>query len=174
MRPSALAALLSMTFLLAGCASDDTGEGPASAEQESTFTPTVPEPLHFEGEVSVGADPFNVVPPAPVGSGMPCSMEVSTCYYHEFTVGEDAVGNGTVSLTATLAWGLAANDLDLYLYQGEEQLSSDGINSLGAAEPPPTEQVLRHEGLAAGEYSLWVVVWNGAADSYTLDVEFSS
>ena len=160
-----LAALLAFS---SGCLS---GEGNDPAPSDAPASPatnaTVPAPLHFEGDVAVGVDPFNLV------DGTPCSTDASTCFKHDFTVEEGT--NVSVSLEATLAWTIEANDFDLYLYEGEEQLSQDGINQFppAGASAPPTMQVLRHDGLGPGDYSFWVVAWNAAADSYTLDVTFS-
>jgi hypothetical protein len=164
-------ALTALVALSAGCASDDEAPGPTTDTPAPMDNATAPAPLHFEGEVPYGFDPFNVVPvQTPVGGGVPCSTSASTCFVHAFTV------NGTnvsVSLEATLAWTLPASDFDLYLYEGEEQLSQDGINSLPPTGVPEATQVLRHDGLAAGEYAFWVVAWNAVGDEYTLDVTFS-
>ena len=173
MRSAALL-LTALLALSAGCleggddAPAETPDAPAPA-----MNATAMEPLHFEDDVPVGADPFNVVPVVtPLGGGVPCSTAASTCFLHDFTVPDGT--NVSVSLVATLAWSLPANDFDLYLYEGEEQLSQDGINSIPpAAGAPPTTQVLHHEGLAPGTYTFWVVAWNSVQDGYTLDVEFS-
>lgn len=148
----------------AGCLDSD--DGPAPADEPVDADPamnTTLEPLHFSGSFAAGADPFNLV------TGSPCSTAASTCFKHDFEV----TGNRSVAVTATLAWGVMANDLDLYLFQGDTELSQDGINTLPPSGVPPPSQVLRHEGLAPGMYSFWVAIWNGVADDYTLDVEFA-
>ena len=166
--PFALAALLAFS---AGCASDGEDPAPMADMPAPMANATAPAPLHFEGDVPYGADPFNLVPvQTPVGGGTPCSTSASTCFVHAFTVNGT---NASVSLEATLAWDLPASDFDLYLYEGENQLSQDGINSLPPSGVPETSQVLRHEGLPAGEYSFWVVAWNAVGDAYALDVTFS-
>lgn len=166
--------LATLLALSAGCLSED--DAPAATPEASApaanATMALP-PLHFEGDVPVGADPFNVVPVVtPVGGGVPCSTSASACFMHDFTV--PAGTNVSVALEATLAWSLPANDFDLYLYEGEEQLSQDGINGIPpAAGAPPTDQVMHHDGLGPGDYTFWVVAWNSVQDGYTLDVAFS-
>jgi len=170
MRQTLLVSLVA-ALLLAGCS----GKSPAPAVQpaasQAPANHTALAPLHFAGSFMVGADPSNYVPVAtPVGGGGPCSLSASTCYKHAFTVPDDA---GNVSVAADLKWGNAANDLDLYLYQGDTLVSQDGINSLPPSGAPTPEQVMHADGLAPGSYTFWVVVWNGAADSYTLDAAFT-
>lgn len=154
-------------LLLSGCLSSSGGDGDAGvgdgAGDGAGTNATAPAPLHWAGDILVGADPFNLA--STVVATPPCSQDVSSCTYYDFSV------NTTVDLTATLAWGVQANDLDLYLYQGDKEVSQDGINAIGDV-PPVTSQVM-HASIAPGDYTFWVVVWNGAADSYTLDVAFS-
>ena len=155
-------------LLLAGCSgtADDGSATPGPGDGALGNQTALPEPLHWQADIVAGADPFNFLPTGPG----PCSQDVSSCEFYDFTV------ETAVNLTATLAWGVPANDLDLYLYQGTTQLSSDGINNVDPTNPssvqPATSQVLRHA-LAPGSYTFWVAVWNGAADSYTLDVAFA-
>jgi hypothetical protein len=164
----ALTALLAFS---AGCASDEETPGPTPDAPAAMDNATAPAPLHFEGDVPYGADPFNVVPVGtPAGGAAPCSTSASTCFFHAFTINGT---NASFAVEATLAWGLPASDFDLYLYEGEEQLSQDGINGLPPTGVPETTQVLRHDGLAAGEYTFWVVAWNAVGDAYTLDATFS-
>lgn len=167
-----LVTLLTLSAFLAGCSDNESG-GDDEAPDTTTPTagPAVLEPLHFQEDLVFGIDPFNVVPVGtPAGGGAPCSTPASTCFYYPFTI----PANTTVAVTATLAWGLPANDFDLYLYQATTLVSSDGINMLGTAEVPPTTQVLRHTPLVAGDYEFWVAAWNSAADGFTLDVEFTA
>lgn len=168
-QPSALLALLALA-LLSGCLGDEASTGDTDLlPSEDTVEAAPPEPLHWEEDVLVGADPFNVVPVVtPVGGGTPCSSQASACFVYDFTT------NTTVDLVATLAWRISANDFDLYLYQGDTQLSSDGINQLGSTEVPTPEQVLNHAGLTPGTYSFWVVAWNAVSDGFLLDVEFTA
>lgn len=168
-----LLGLLLAALMLSGCSgqTDDGNDDGLPDANGLGGNATVPDPLHWENDVVVGADPFNNLPtdpndPTSLTGPPPCSQDVSSCEYYEFTV------NGTASLTATLAWGIAANDIDLYLFQGTTEVSRDGINSLGAVGVPPTSQVM-HAKVDAGTYTFWVVLWNAAADSYILDVEFA-
>ena len=171
--PALLLLLLLSAAALPGCLDQGGDPDPADDEPDTPMEETGSmEDLHFEGDVPVGADPFNTIPVGtPAGGIAPCSSPASTCFLHDFTV----PAGTNASLTATLAWQLPANDFDLYLYQGDEALSQDGINSIPpAAEVPPTEQVLRHGGLGPGEYTFWVVAWLSVADGYTLDVTFET
>jgi hypothetical protein len=155
-------------LLVSGCLADDgAGESDLGGDDGNGGNATALAPLHFEGAITAGADPFNMVPAAtPVGGAAPCSTEASTCYYHDFSV------NASADVTATLAWGVVANDIDLYLYQGGTEVSRDGINDV-TADPTPVDNQVMHATVAPGDYTFWVVVWNGAADSYTLDVAFA-
>ena len=169
-------AAILLTVLLAsfsGCL--ESGDDPEAMTDEPTapvVNGTAMAPLHFEGDVPFGTDPFNVVPvQTPAGGGVPCSTPASTCFIHAFTIPEGVIA----TVEATLAWSLPANDFDLYLYQEETQLSSDGINSIPpAADVPSTTQVLHYEPLVPGDYDLWVVAWNSVADAYTLDATFTT
>lgn len=166
--------LLLAALALAGCAGEGSDDDPSLTPGDGSGlgNATAPAPLHWEADVLVGADPFNNVPDPgnPTANNPPCSQQVSSCEVHEFTV------NGTWNLTATLAWGVPANDLDLYLYQGQTQVSNDGINTIDPVDPSSivgaTSQVM-HVALEPGTYQFWVVVWSGAADHYTLDAAFS-
>lgn len=161
-------------LLLAGCSgtTDDGSATPGAGDDLLGNATAPPQPLHWENDVVAGADPYNSLPidpndPTSLAGPGPCSQQVSSCEYYDFSV------NGTFDLVATLAWGVAANDLDLYLYQGDTQVSQDGINGIPpAAGVPATQQAMRAS-VGPGEYTFWVVLWNAAADSYTLDAEFS-
>jgi hypothetical protein len=156
-----MALALHALLLLPGCLED--GEDPAPMDEPmvvATTNATAPEPLHHEGEFIAASDPANAVMPICFGPSVD-----APCHYYEFST------NVTADLEATLAWGLEANDLDLYLYEGDTELSREGINAIG--DPPNTSQVLVHPGLPPGDYTLWVVAWNAAQESYTLDVLFS-
>lgn len=152
--------------LMAGCASDDSAEEPAAPAPEAGTDAPIPAPIHEEQDFTLALDPTNVA------TGQPCfgpSVD-PPCYYYEVQV------ETMVDFVATLSWTLEANDFDLYLYEGETQVSSDGINTVGAVppEPPATTQVMRHEALPPGDYRFYVVAWNAAADTTTLDVEFTA
>ncbi len=165
MRTPLLTSSFALLLVLAGCLGDSGSDGDLAdgADPEAQAPATPPEPLHWETDIVAGADPFNVA-----GTFPACSQDVSSCDYYEFTT------NGTFGLTATLAWGIAANDLDLYLYQGSDLVSQDGINGIPpAASVPATSQVMHVDSLQPGTYTFWVVIWNGAADAYTLDAAFA-
>lgn len=170
MRFALLGCGFALLLALPGCLDESPdGDDEDLLPDGSSPAAVAPDPLHWEESVLVGADPFNVIPVVtPVGGGTPCSTSASTCYIYDFAV------NTTVDLEATLVWGLPASDFDLYLYQDDTQLSSDGINQLGTVEVPPTSQVLSHGGLAPGAYQFWVVAWNAAGDDFTLDVAFQT
>lgn len=177
MRSVLLLMLATLAAAIAGCSGLEPAEAATDPQAPAMAGNATIEPLHWEADFLVGADPFNFVPAStPVGGGSPCSTDVSACRFHDFTVPGNASGNETYLLTATLAWGLAANDLDLYLYQGGTEVSQDGINSIDPFNPTAfvggAQQILRHDA-PPGEYTFWVVIWNGAADAYTLDVAFA-
>jgi hypothetical protein len=158
--------LIALALLVPGCLSSD--NGPSTSDGSGQPSPmanaTAPQPMHWSKMVVAGADPFNIastVTPVP-----PCSQSVSACYKYDFTT------NATTNLVATLAWGLQSSDFDLYLYQGDTQVSMDGINQLGAAELPATTQVMHVDALAPGTYTFWVVAWDAVGDSFTLDAVF--
>src|SRR5688500_4360101 len=122
--------LLLAALLLSGCSGEEApGDDPLGAGGTPLGSGTVPAPLHWCNDIVVGADPLNALGTPVTRAPPPCSQKPAgqdvSCEYHEFTV------NGTVALTATLAWGVEANDLDLYLFQGATEVSRDGINSLG-------------------------------------------
>src|SRR5688572_16498132 len=117
-------------LLLSGCSgvTDDDGGGDLPGPGGLGGNVTAPDPLHWENDVIAGADPFNNLPtdpndPASLTAPPPCSQKPAgqdiSCEYHEFTV------NGTFAMTATLAWGVDGNDFDLYLYQGDTEVSRD-------------------------------------------------
>lgn len=166
----AILATLAAALLLAGCSSKSPSTDVQPAPMQAAANHTALAPLHFSGSVTAGADPYNLVPiGTPVGGGGPCSTAASTCYKHDFTI---PAGITNTSMEAKLKWSVAANDLDLYLYQGDTQLSMDGINQFPPMGAPTAEQDMHVDGLASGSYTFWVVVWNGAAESYTLDATF--
>jgi hypothetical protein len=167
---STLFALLAAALLLAGCSSKSPSPATTAPAAHGMGNATAIAPLHFGGSFTAGADPFNFLPATPAGGANPCSTSASTCYKHDFTV---PAGTINASMEAKLMWTQAANDLDLYLYQGDTQLSMDGINQFPPSGAPSPGQDMHVTGLAAGSYTFWVVVWAGAADSYTLDATFS-
>ncbi len=170
-----LLAALAACLLLAGCTGSETDDDATPGAGDGATANALPDPLHWGEAVMAGADPFNYLPVDPndptslAGPGA-CSQDVSSCTYYDFSV------NASAAMTATLAWSVQANDLDLYLYQGDTLVSQDGINSVDPTNPaslsPATSQVM-HVDVAPGLYTFWVVVWDGAADSYTLDATFA-
>ncbi len=164
MRAQALVLTLLLTFG-AGCSGTDDDQAPMD---EAPVVPatngTLPAPIHETGEFLMAADPSNVA------TGVICTGPSvdPPCYYYDFHT------DVNVSLEATLVWTNPANDLDLYLYEGDTLVSSDGINTIGNVPPdlPATQQVM-HAEVPPGDYQFYVVAWNGAAESYTLDATFS-
>lgn len=159
---------LLLTFLLAvgaGCSSND--QAPVQGGDVVMVVATnhtLPAPMHEAGGFMLAADPTNVA------TGTVCSGPSvdAPCYFYSFHT------DVNVSLEATLAWTNPANDLDLYLYQGDTMASNDGINNIGNVPPdmPTTRQVM-HADAAPGDYRFYVVAWNAAAESFTLDVTFT-
>lgn len=128
-----------------------------SASGESASQP--PPPIHRESQYTFGFDPLST-------QGQPCDGPVlNNCDEPTFHL------NGTFGVEATLTWMTPGNDLDLYLYRGDTQVSADGVND----EPDlfGTHQILHHHDLPPGDYSVWVTVRHGVLGQYTLDLVFS-
>jgi hypothetical protein len=150
--------LTALLALSAGCLEEDGDPAPVEDAPAPLVNATAPAPLHWEGTFTAGLDVSNVV------TGVPCGP-AGTCDFRQFSI------NGTFDLVATLSWGLPANDLDLYLYEGETEVSRAGINTVG--DPPGTTQVLVHPSLPPGDYTFWVVAWNAVQETYELDATFA-
>ncbi|MEA3190558.1 MAG: hypothetical protein QOD77_1140 [Thermoplasmata archaeon] len=120
-------------------------------------TKILPEAIHEQGTFTVSFDPLNLQ-----GGGI-CNTPTAECFEYPFEV-----EGAPVDFDATLAWGLSANDLDFYIYEGDSQLYA-GTNDLGN---PTTGEAITGN-LPAGEYRVIVVGWNAAGESFNLDVEFS-
>jgi hypothetical protein len=155
--------LTTLLAFSAGCLTEDNAPEPTGDVPAPVANATAPAPLHWENDIVAGADPFNA---NPVLATPECSQSVSSCDFYEFTT------NGTFALQASLVWTNPANDLDLYLYQGETLVTNDGINMVGDV-PGPTSQNLAAPGLPAGTYTFRVVMWNAIDEHYNLDVSFS-
>ena len=162
--------LLLATFFaatLAGCldeGSDDVTDG--GGELEDGASPALPENIDVTEMVVAGADPWNLPDPVNGGSRPPCSLPspASTCATYEFVVAEGSTPDADVGLT----WDVEANDFDLYLRDAEgEEVASD------ADSPPETEERLSVSNLPPGSYTIQVVMWAVAADSYHLTATFS-
>jgi len=124
----------------------------------------LPGPIHATGSVAFAADPANLA------TNAICTSPTSQCTRIPFTV------NSSADVTATLKWGMPANDFDLYIYQGDTQVSNDGINQFppsGPQDVAQTSQVM-HASLAPGAYQFVVVPWNAAQDTWTLDASFAA
>lgn len=130
----------------------------ASASDSNASAPSPPPPMHWEAGFTVGADLGTL-------NDTPCGA-LSSCDHRSFTLA------GTFDLEATLSWGLATNDFDLYLFQDGIEISRDGIDEPG--DYPTASQVLVHESLAPGSYELWVVGSLMVKDSYALDAVFAT
>lgn len=125
--------------------------------------PDLPAEIHETGSIEAAFDPLNVV------QSEICTTPTAQCVHVPFTT------NASVSLEATLAWGVSGNDFDLYLYQDGTMVSNDGINSLppgGPNDVTGTSQVM-HADIEPGQYEFIIVPWNAAADTWTLDVTFT-
>ena len=153
-------------LLFSGCLGDS--DAPVDDDSELDSDPLgaamPPADMHESGEFTLALDPSNVA------TGAICTGPSvdPPCWYYDFH------SDVSTDLVATLAWTNPANDLDLYLFQGDTQISNDGINTIGNVPPdlPTTEQVMRAS-VGPGDYRFYVVIWNGVADSYTLDVTFT-
>jgi hypothetical protein len=162
MRSTALL-LTALLALSSGCLEDKQAPEATPDAPAPVMNATAPTPLHWEGDVTAGADPFNAIP---VVAPPECSQSVSACEFYDFTI------NGTFDIDASLVWTNPANDLDLYLYQGETFIGNEGINNVG--DPPgPTSQNLVHADLPPGDYTFRVVMWNAVNEHYDLDVTFT-
>ncbi len=143
-------AWLAVAFLLAGCAS------PQMVSEDAAFAhmdvpPAVPAPMRLAGAIPAGQ---SVLEDAGA-CGAP-----SPCHELHFTLERNA------SLSASLAWGVPVNDLDLYLYAGNAFVAMDRVTGPGT-----------HAGLdldlTSGDYRLIVVPFAAAAESFVLEATFA-
>jgi len=149
------AAVLAL-LLVAGClgADDEPDDGDAGDESDAGDVPRPPLPAPIEDSQTVtgSADPANFV------TGEPCTNEMA-CTEYPFSVATN------VSMSAQLTWTIDASDFDLYLYEGDEQVTLSG------ATPPGTSESIS-AALAPGDYRLIVVAWAVTMDTYTLEATF--
>lgn len=123
-----------------------------------TIRPTVPKapappPVEATGMTAASLDPLNFI-------GLPpCSAPSAQCVDVPFTLADE------YDAEATLSWGIAANDFDLYV------LDAKGSVVLMAAElsMPESGQAT----LPAGDYTARIVPWSAAADNWQLEIVFS-
>ena len=148
-----LTLLVGSLLLTAGCLGDGS-DANGNAGRNDGPPPPLPAPIEASEEVVGGLDPFNAV------EGAPCTQEASGCTNYPFTLLTPAMFN------AELSWTLDANDFDLYLYRGDEQVA------LSAGQPPAVSESISGE-LAPGEYELVVVAWFVTSDTYTLTATFA-
>lgn len=114
----------------------------------------LPPPIHEEGDVAAGADPFNNV-------GLPpCSTPAANCEEFDFTLERSAL------MDATLTFGEDTSDFDVYIYdEGGAEVAS-GVQSAGIEEAISAE-------LAPGTYTVQIVPWTVANDHWVFDAKFS-
>ncbi len=151
---------LMLAAAFSGCLEGDEPETPATPDTETAETALPPEDFSADGSFMAGHDPYNFV------GGEPCSQPQSACEFVPFST------EVTTSVAAVLSWTNPANDLDLYLFTADgQEVSREGINFVG--EPPSTEHRMPAVSIAPGDYEFYVVAWNAAAESWTLDVSFT-
>lgn len=117
----------------------------------------LPPPIHEEGRTSASADPMNLL------GADPCSTPSADCEEITFTIGREA------TIEAELSWGNLANDFDFYI------LDEDGtVVVQGASEPGTVGASEQASGtLVEGTYTIQIVPWSAAQDSWTFDATFS-
>lgn len=71
--------------------------------------PPLPDPIVADETMPPSVDPVSTGGPA-------CSPPTSTCFRYPFAL------QGNATAKASLTWDLEANDLDLYLFEGDEVL----------------------------------------------------
>lgn len=162
MRPIWSLSVLLLLMASAGCLGEDPAADEAADETSPEAPPVVKEGFDASGTMAASADPGNAA-----GMGI-CSTPSAQCDRIPFEVMD---AEAPLDLEATLEWVLPANDLDLYLFSGTEQVSMDGVNQLG--DEPGNQQVMRVQDLDAGAYEFVVVGWNAVGESYTLAVTFA-
>lgn len=153
-----LVAMLALTLPLAGCLGDDEEPDEEPSDDTGTGTeptPPLPEDIEASEMVVASADPLNAV-----GMGI-CSSPAGQCFRYPFST------EAEVSLDALVEWTVDANDFDLYLVEGEEQVAVSG------QQPPGTSEGFTVT-VAPGSYELVVVAWAVTQDTFTLTGTFSS
>jgi hypothetical protein len=143
--------ILLAALLLAGCSDP----APPAPQPDLARPPEPILPARIEADATM--------PPSldPVGSGGPaCSPPTSTCFRYPFTL----MGNATAK--ATLTWDLVANDLDLYLFEGQEVLD-DSNAARTTSESLSTR-------LEAGDYEFVVQGSRTATQPFHFEATFES
>lgn len=152
MRPLLLLAAL----ILAGCAAPGSSPTNDSSTNSSTNIPIIPPPIEETKDVQGSLQPI----PDPQAND-PCALPTVTCYHHKFDVAS------AVKMEATLSWGVAANDFDLYLYKDGKEFKSD-------VAPPPATTAKLSEALEVASYDLIVVPASVGQDTYKLSATFAA
>lgn len=152
-RTLALVALLGLAF--AGCIGSDTPSDSTNGGSSNVQLATPPAPISDTKTVSGSADPLNTA------TGVPCNHQAAGCFQYPF----ELMGNTTVD--AKLSWTLPPSDFDLYLVQGERQIT------FSAGQPPGTTEAIKRD-MAAGSYAFVVAAWAVAQDTYTFTVDFTA
>lgn len=160
MQRIALALSLIAALALSGCVSigenkSDTNKdmGKLAPVEAKPAPAPLPKPIKDSKMVPAGTDVFNQ---AMMDA---CSQPVSGCYKYPFKL------DRTATVHAKLAWTIPANDFDLYIFHGSVQGEASGGSAPGTSEELDAE-------LDAGDYSVVVVAWLAAADTYTIDATF--
>lgn len=139
----------------------DAQHAASQASPGNATSPRPPPPMRWEGGVTFGMEAG--------GQYATCNGPFHSCDKRSFSI------KGTFDVNATLSWGLATNDFDLYLYRdtgaAHEFVSDDGIN--GPNDPATATQELHYADLPPGNYRLYVVPRHAVYDAYELDAVFS-
>lgn len=114
----------------------------------------LPAPIYDNRTVDLGADPFNLA----LG---PCSTAASSCTLYPLVV------ESSITAEASLAWGVVANDFDLYI------LDESGNPVLSSASSAGGTSEGFSGALEPGTYNVAVVAWLVVQDDYELAVTFS-
>jgi len=117
----------------------------------------LPPPIHEEGTTTASADPLNML------GAQPCSSPSAQCEEIPFTIGREA------TIEAELSWGNVANDYDFYILDEEGTVVLTGASPPGTVGPP--EQA--SGSLPPGTYTIQIVPWSAAQDSWTFAATFS-
>ena len=153
-----LPVLLLLALPLAGCLDAPTDDLTPASDPAAEIAPPValPEPIEDTQMVVGSLDPLNYV-------GEPiCSAPSAQCFRYPFTLAGDA------KVAADLAWGIPANDFDLYLHKA----GGTEVAVSGAAAPGTSEAIAETSG--AGDYEVIVVAWGVAQDTFTVKIDFTA
>jgi hypothetical protein len=152
-----VACFLVLGLFLPGCLED----APEEAIVEESWPMDDPATGPPEGLTWSGS--FTAAVGAGDVTGNPCDL--ASCDLREFTL------EGTFDVEATLTWGQAGNDFDLYLYQDGAEVARADVDA--PEDPQETREVLVRAALPPGDYAFLVVGSTMALDTYTLRADFS-